>query len=66
MISNFRVVWWGQPEIQQGTVCRVFKAGITSSPTNPDPSKVAILRIRTPAIQVQAPPFGGCYTLGLV
>ena len=42
MISNF---WWGQ----QGTVCRVFKApGITSSPTNPDPSKVAIVEAPGP------------------
>ena len=28
-------------------------------PKNPDPSKVAILRNRTPAIQVQTPPVEG-------
>ena len=28
-------------------------------PKNPDPSKVAILRTQTPAIQVQTPPFEG-------
>ena len=29
------------------------------SPKNPDPSKVAILRTQTPAIQVQTPPLEG-------
>ena len=32
---------------------------MTSSPKNPDPSKVAILRTRTPAIQVQTLPLEG-------
>ena len=36
-----------------------FQQKNSSLPKDPDPSKLAILRIRTPAIQVQTPPLEG-------